>query len=257
MHRLVTLFAAALFTAVIGTGCISAEVLTPADISVDELEKKIQLAMDPQNRYASAKNTVCRQEVTTERWMEDPLVQMVEVKFAKPDLFRWVTYDDNQPVIGIITNGKQCWFADYKEKSVSPVGEDDMKAMQRIRHIAQIADPGSRLKEVFPLIQVYQCQSSEQKDCYKLVCKRDEESDAFNIYVDKNTFRIFRISGVFSIGAGSLDYDARILRYRLYEGFFIPAEMEIFQNGTKQTSRIITYRINTEIDPADFRPPVF
>ncbi len=256
MNRLFSLFATALFTAVIGTGCISAEVLTPSDISVEELEKNIQLAMDPQNRYASAKNTVCRQEVTTERWMEDPLVQMVEVKFAKPDLFRWVTYDDNKPVIGIITNGKQCWYADYKEKSVSPVGEDDMKAMQRIRSVAQIADPGSRLKDIFPIIRIYLCKN-ELGEFYKLECQRDEASDVFNIYVNKKDFRINRISGVFAIGEGSLDYDARILRYRLYEGFFIPAEMEIFQNGEKQTSRVITYRINTEIDPADFRPPVF
>ena len=112
-------------------GCSSFnEEISAADISIDELEKRMQQAMDPNGRFARAKSYVMRQQVTTDRsWMELPEVQMVEVKFRAPDQFKLTTYTDNEAETVLIASGKEGWMADMKRKKLTRL---DDKALQRI-----------------------------------------------------------------------------------------------------------------------------
>ena len=76
------------------------------------------------------------------------------------------------------------------------------------------------------------------------------------IYIDKNDFLIRRIKATFQLGSRSLRYDSTIQRYSLYEGVMIPTETTVVQNGLKQTTRVVYYKLDAVIPASDFRPPV-
>ena len=250
---------AALLAAVLFNGCATAtEELFETDLPLAELEQRMRQAMDPDGRYARAKTTISRQVVTTEYWLDEPKVEMVEVKFEQPSNFRWVTFEDNAPRFGIITNGDKDWMIDYSSRRVLTVDPEKRDLIERLRTLTRIADPGSRLSEIFPDIKVQLCRTGDG-EFYKLTCRKSPESDSFNLYVGRDDYLIRRFNGTFTVGSSrrKLDYDARMIRYGMYEGVRIPSETEIISNGERQKSKIIFYQLDAKIDPSEFRPPVF
>ena len=89
--------------ALFAAGCATTEVEEPipVDITLEELQSKMTRAMDPTGRYAKAKTYTMQQTTSTERFLDDPEVQRVEVKFARPDSFSLTTYEDNEPLSGV------------------------------------------------------------------------------------------------------------------------------------------------------------
>ena len=238
------------------TGCTPAfhEEVTASDLDYSQLELKMQHAMDPEGRFNRAKTYCMRQLVTTQQsWMEPDLIQMVEVKFRRPDQFKLTTYTDNEPESAIIINGKQGWAVNYRTEKVNPIKE---AMMPRLNAMMQLTNPANRLRNVFQNISVDRSRIDDE-DFYRLTCSNPGRNPIY-IYAGCNDFLTRRMRMNLSFNTGStLDYDSQMLRYSMYEGIRIPDESVVRQGGTKQHSKVIYYKLDTEIDDSEFRPPLF
>lgn len=236
-------------------GCATTEpeIESPADITIAELEKKMRSAMDPDGRYAKAKTFIQRQIVSTERFLDDPEEQVAEVKFERPDNFRLTTLDDNVPVSGLIVNGKKGWMVDFSGKRIV---ELTPQQLDQLKVLSGTANPDNSLTRALRDIRINNCRIGE-KEYYKISGLARNAGTPVDIYVDRNDFLIRRIKADFRIGSQSVRYDSTIQRYSLYEGVMIPAETTVIQNGQKQTTRVIYYKLDAVIPASDFRPPVF
>ena len=122
-------YALSVLAALLLCGCSSLpkETLSPSDLTVEELEERMAKATDPEGYYAKAQSFVMRQELKTKRFLDEPLVQMVETKFMRPDFFKITTYDDNRPTIEIISNGANSWVADYNAEKIRVLDADALR----------------------------------------------------------------------------------------------------------------------------------
>lgn len=141
-----TQFATLLFSALLAllAGCATAEpeIESPADITVSELETKMRTAMDPDGRYAKAKTFIQRQIVSTERFLDDPEEQVVEVKFERPANFRLTTLDDNVPVSGLIVSGNNGWMVDYSGERIVELTPEQL---DQLKILSGISNPDNSL----------------------------------------------------------------------------------------------------------------
>ena len=186
-------------------------------------------------------------------WFGDDKLKMVEVKTMRPDYFRLTTYEENEPVLALISNGKSCWVADYRGKRVSTLSPEEFR---RMRVLTEIARPGSRIDQIFSSITIQLCRIG-QREYYKLKCS-NPGMDPLEIYIKRENYLTERVRGRIRTGAiSSISYDSRLLGYGLYEGVRMPEETISTNNGEAQRSRVIYYKLNVPIDPAEFRPPVF
>lgn len=252
-----TQFATLLFSALLAllAGCATAEpeIESPADITVSELETKMRTAMDPDGRYAKAKTFIQRQIVSSERFLDDPEEQVVEVKFERPANFRLTTLDDNVPVSGLIVSGNNGWMVDYSGERIVELTPEQL---DQLKILSGISNPDNSLTRALRDIHICLCRIGEQ-EFYKITGQSRNSDNPVAIYIDKKDFLIRRIKAVFQIGSQSIRYDSTIRRYSLYEGVMIPAETTVIQNGQEQTTRVIYYKLDAIIPASDFRPPVF
>ena len=252
-----TLFSTLFLSAALAfrAGCATAEpeIESPADITVAELETKMRAALDPDGRYAKAKTFIQRQIVSTERFLDDPEEQVVEVKFERPGNFRLTTLDDNVPVSGLIICGNKGWRVDFSGKQIE---ELTTAQLDQLKMLSGISNPDNSLSRALRDIQINNCRIGED-EYYKVTGLSRNAGTPVQIYIDRNNFLIHRIKAEFRIGSRTLHYDSTIQRYSLYEGVMIPAETTVIQNGQKQSTRVIYYRLDAVIPASDFRPPVF
>lgn len=237
------------------TGCATEfqEEISKSDITLDQLESRMRQAMDPAGRFAGAKTYVMRQQITTEQgWMDPPLVQMVEIKFRRPDQFKLTTYTDNEPETAIIANGKSGWMADLKrKKSVSLDG----RALRRVLALVRLTDPGNRFEDVFSKVTIDKSVVDGQV-FYRLSCS-GEEGDPVCIYISAKDYLNKRMRMKFDVNGSTLDYDSQMLAYSMYEGVMIPDESVVRQGGTEQRTKVIYYKLDVPLDDAEFRPPLY
>lgn len=225
------------------------ETLSPSDLTLEELETRMAKATDPEGRYAAAKSFVMRQELTTKRFMDHPLVQMVETKFMRPDSYRITTYDDNQPTFAIISNGESSWTADYRSKKIRTL---DAESLREAKVLGEITKPGSRMSKIFSDVKIQRCRIGDE-NFYKLSCRNSDDS-SLDIYVDADDYQPERVRVT---GKDGLQYDSSLTGYGLYEGVRIPEETKVRSGDVESTSRVIYYKLDLPIDPSEFRPPVF
>ena len=252
MKLLLMLFSA--FCLFLAGGCGSfSEEISAADISIDELEKRMQQAMDPDGRFARAKSYVMRQQVTTDRsWMELPEIQMVEVKFRVPDQFKLTTYTDNEPEQMIIASGSEGWFVNMKSKKVIRL---DRQKLESVLMLARLTNPGTPLKKVFKKITLDRSRIGDE-DFYRLSCFREKDTPMY-IYVGCKDFFSRRLRMTMGVTGSRINYDSRMLNYSMYEGVMIPGESIINQGAVEQRSKVIYYKLDVELDDKEFRVPLF
>ena len=253
-------FIRALFPAVAAlvlTGCAAGfeEELSSSELTVHQLENRMRQAMDPTGRFVNAKTYVMRQQISTSRgWLEPPLLQMVEVKFRRPDQFKLTTYTDNDPETSIIVNGSSGWIVDVKRKKITKLNEE---ALSRVLVMAKLTNPGSKLGNVFDKVSIDRSRV-DGEDFFRLTCENNGRKPIY-IYVDTKEYlnRRMRMRFEFNGGRGGFDYDSQMLKYSMYEGVRIPDESIIRQAGVEQTSKVIYYKLDVSLEDNDFRPPLF
>ena len=188
-------------------GCASVdEVIGESDLSVEEIEAKKSLAIDPDGRYANSTTSVMRQEVRTEvGWLDPDKIQMVEAKFEAPGNFKIITYEENEPVYAIIINQNQAWSADYGSQSVISIPQS---WLNRVKILEKMSDPRTKLKDIFAQVTAEKVMMDDQI-YYKLFCVNPDEVE-LSIYIDARDFLPRRITGFFNVNGSKHHYDSRI-----------------------------------------------
>ena len=242
-------FVALAMLAICGCSSLPDEELSPADISLGELEKRMAEATDPHGRYKNARSFVMKQEVETKRFLDQPLIQMVETKFMRPDFFKITTYEDNQPTTAVIANGESSWLVDYKAKKVKML---DAEKLRQVKKFSDITSPGGKLSGVFSNITVQKCRIGDAL-FYKVACP-GEDGTVLNAYVGFDSCQIERVTVVTD---GKVTYDSSLKGYGLYEGVRIPEETVVRSGDVEQLFKVIYCKIDPPLDASEFRPPVF
>ncbi|MBR2344593.1 MAG: hypothetical protein IKA71_02270 [Lentisphaeria bacterium] len=254
MSRTVIFFCTGIVALLIMTGCASVkDSLSTPDITLEELEKKMDQATDPSGIFAQSRTYSLLQQVSTKRFLSDPDEYLVEVKFETPDKFSLTTYEENRPVSMWCSDGKRGWIADYNSRKIQML---DGKALRRMTVMAQISNPRESYTKIFPKVELHAC-SNELGNFYRIDCFGEEQNYPISIYVDAGSYLVKRMKFDAVVGSSTISYDARIKKYELREGVMVPVLTEIIQDGETQISKITSYRLNVSIPETDFLPPVF
>jgi len=235
--------------ALCGCSSLSNEELMPSDISLEELEKRMEEATDPNGRYRDARSFVMKQVVETKRVFDPPQVQMVETKYMRPGFFKVTTYEDNQPRIAVISNGECSWTVDYEAKKVKML---DAEKFRQVKKFSDITSPGSKLSGIFSNITVQMCRIGD-KSFYKVACP-DGNGPTLNAYVGADSCQIERIT---IVKDGEIVYDSSLKDYGLYEGVRIPEETVVRSGDSEKVFKVIYCKLNSPIELSEFRPPAF
>ena len=213
----------------------------PADISLDELERRMLRARDPNGVFLKAKSYLQKQVVTDKRTGEQ---QICEVRYLAPDRLNMLMRKENQPDSAIILNGDSAWKVNYPERKVTPIvglGLQQLKTMQRL------GDPDDSYQDLFKKVDLSLCRIGEY-EYYKLVCRPKLKGGyVLILYVGRDSYLLNRIR------IPELETETRVDRYALYEGVMIAEETV----SKDHFSRVIYNRLNLEMDEQDFLPPVF
>ena len=235
--------------ALCGCSSFSDEELSPAGITIDELEKRMAEATDPHGRFRDARSFVMKQEVERRSFFDTPMVQMVETKIMRPGFFKITTYEDNQPIAAVISNGESSWQIDYKAKKVKLL---DAEKLRQVKKFSDITSPGGKLSGVFKNITVQKCRIGNAL-FYKVACPGEDDT-VLNAYVGFDSCQIERVTVE---TGGKVTYDSSLKGYGLYEGVRIPEETLVKAGGSEQVFKVIYCKLNPPLETSEFRPPVF
>ncbi len=227
-------------------GCVFGpdEIDSSPDITLSVLEKKMLEARDPRGVFLNAKSYVQKQILTARG-----VSRLVEVKFLAPDKYKVVTMVDNAPGTAYILNGDSAWYIDYPKKMVVPITGD---LLQQVKTLTRLGDPDDSYQDLFAQVELKLTKIGDN-EYYKMICySKIKDQPPYILYIGKHNFLLHRIT----IPAPR-NFSSTVLRYGLYEGVMIPEETEIDNDGTVERSKINFNKLNAEIDPAEFLPPVF
>ena len=254
MRKLIAVFVLSIVAVLFFAGCAAVQdELSPSDLSLTELEKRMNKATDPENKFRSSKTYLLDQEVVEKRLFDDSEAEFVRVKFEQPAKFSLTTLKDNVPESVFCSDGERGWVADYRCRRVKMLSGSELK---RFQVLSQLGSPVSNFEQIFPKVVVARC-SNEDGNFYRIDCFSDNQAEPISFYVDSNTYLIRQMKARFKVGSGKLDYHAKILKYEKREGVMIPIITEVEQNGLKQESKVINYKLNLPFPATDFLPPVF
>ena len=255
--RKLCLFAAILFTAALFCGCATevVDVLSESDLTLDELEKRMNSASDPDGVFAASKSYTMRQEIIEKYWLNDDVVKMVELKFEKPGKMALITYEDNKPGSVFCTDGKRGWIADYGSRKIVQL---EKNALNRMLTLSSLGQPGGGgFNKVFAKVDVFKC-TNEEGSFYRIDCYGSESPYPVHFYLDSETFLTRKVCMKFEIaGSKTVNYSNRIIEYDERDGVMVPVTTEIEQDGEVQECKVIYYRINPVFTADEFLPPVF
>jgi hypothetical protein len=228
-------------------------------MTFEELEEKMRIATDPENRYANLKSYLQRQLVSSERLLDEPEEQFVVVKYMKPGHFAMTTYEDGgvsaPPVSGWIVTPNGAWVIDYKKRTVDKIGEQQLELLRRP---LELDDFVSRIRHNSEKIELSACRVNDEENFYKLVCyPRKHREEPVTYYVDQKTFLIRKMVTSFSVKGILIQYETTINRYSLRDGIRMPEETVSDISGIKSKSKLVDYKINPPFTAADFIPPIF
>lgn len=250
----------AVLLAVFFCGCNSwVEEPIETTMTFAELEKKMRIAADPENRYAELKSYQQSQVVSTEQLLDEPEEKFVTVKYLKPGSFSMIVSDEAeitaQPVTGWIVTPDGGWLIDYEKKKVEKLSEEKL---QMFRRPIELDDFASRIRQNSVKVELFACRVNDSKNYYKLVCyPRKYQDEPVVYYVDQETFLVRRMTTSFKLNGVRVSYETDILRYALKDGIRMPELTVSTLNGIRSKTRLISYKLNPEFTRADFIPPVF
>ncbi|MHB9139256.1 MAG: LolA family protein [Victivallaceae bacterium] len=225
---------------------------SPADLSLNELQQRMQKASDPDHKYAKAETYVQKQMLEVKKTFGDPVQSIVEIKFKRPDMFKTTTLRDNQQVNSVIFNGKQAWLVNYINRTVAPI---EGVRFETLKILFAMGRPGIRYTEIFKDIKLSQVRIDEI-EYYKMVCTPPlKEQAPLTLYVGKNNFLTKSLETFETINGEDLKYTATMDTYAMYEGVMIAKESTTDLGGLKQNYKVIYYKLNAKIDDDEFAPP--
>ena len=233
------------------TGCVSD---MPSDITLDELEQKMARAMDPQGEYRKARAYFQRQNVT-EEGLFSTKHQLVEVKFQRPDKFKFSFYEKNRVATEVLSIGNRAWMISYKDGTITPIRGI---ALEKIRIMLAMGHPDTDYDKLFGKTELTLTELDDGTVCYKLVCYPSlENSNPIIIYVDQATMLPRRMELTVKTVNGDIETVSEITEYKQFGKLNLPALTTTREGSREYSTRIVDYRINTTFEPDEFKLPEF
>ncbi len=229
----------------------SEEDVGPANISLDNLQKRMKQATDPKGTFRNASSYLMKQRLITNVDGEKDLYVII-TRFQKPNKLSITKLENGSLVNGQIINNKRAWMIDYQEKKVSPV---EGKVLKSFLLLFDIGNPSMTLSEIFKNIKLQSCRLGDKR-FYKLTCSTDDKDiPPISIYVGESNFLVKRIT--FTRKADGMQYISSIDQYNLYEGVMVSKKMTVRMNNVMQSYETTTYKLNPKLNTEDFIPPKF
>lgn len=250
-HRIVGLLFVALLS--LGSGCsslIEPEQL-PSDLTVSELEARMNMAMDPKGNYRHARTYIQRVITTMSIGWFDAKV-MMEVRFMKPDWMRVDTYVDREKITSIVYAGEHANVINWRDKEIIPLTGSEL---QKLSRFATLGNPDASYSSVFPRIDIFECEIDDVR-YYWMRCyfNADGSGNPYDVFVDQKAFLTRRVQFK-ADGIG--EYVAQIQQYTVYDDVVVPDIFSISQEGVSEECDVILYRLNAPITEEDFALPDF
>lgn len=246
------LYIAAIPAAAVVSGCSSVgETLSAADISLDELQSRKDIASDPEGRFARSQSYVMRQEISDEGIFGVPDKKIVELKYKRPNKIKSTIYSEGEPLNGYIINGDSAWTIDYKSRKVYPI---PLQHMEQLKTLTRLNTPSSKIKDVFKNVRLEYCSTGEG-NYYKLTCSNNE-NNIFEIYIDAKSYLTGRVRTTLLLPQGTVKSDSVMKSYSLYEGVRIADEATSRSGDTSQIQKVVDYKLDVPLEDEEFKPPV-
>ncbi len=227
----------------------------PADITKQQLFKRMLATSDPTGVYRKAKSYIQRQEQELSASSSKKNYFILEIKFKRPDKFKVTTLKARQPISALIFNGNKAWQVDYKtQKYVALEG----LAFQRAKLFFSMGQPGNQYSSIFPEIKLNESINGA-KQYYKLVCSSNIKGiSPITIFVGKNNFLTKRLElNIATANGGQELYISTMDRYALYEGVMVASLSTVKFRGKETKYRMIDYQLNIKLDDKEFQPPIW
>ncbi len=247
-----------MFAGLLIAGCATTggeDILSPSDLTLEELELRRNAATDPEGRFAASTSYIMRQEIIERYWLNDDVIRMVEVKFAKPDKMALITYENNKPASVFCTDGNRGWLCYYANRRIVQFDENGLRRMQML---ASLGRPGSgSYREIFAKVEVFRCVNDEGR-FYRIDCYGENSAYPVSFYLDSGTFLPRQVRMKVPVADGSyVDYINRIQDYGMRDGVNIPVTTIVEQDGVTHECKVIFYQLNPVFAESEFLPPVF
>ncbi len=240
----------ALFLAVL-TGCAAPEMTS--DITLDELEEKMAQAMDPAGEYRNASAYFQRQNIE-EEGLFSTNYQLVELKFQRPDKFKFSYFEKNMPVTEILSTDNKAWLINYKDYTITPLTGTNL---DKVKVMLALGHPETNYDKLFSKVDLFLTRL-DNKDCYKLVCQPTiERSNPIVIYVDKEKFLPVRMELTIKTADGEIRAISRIEKYQNFGQVKIPALIRVEEGWKEYLTRVVGYRLNAHFRKDEFELPAF
>lgn len=222
-----------------------------SDITLDQLQGLMSRSSDPTGLYHHAHSYVQKQisRVIGIFWDDE---YVVEVKFKRPNSWRTITYEDNQPMNGVFYNGQQAWLVDYHSKIKK---ELTGKPLERIRNMLKLLQPDSTFSSTFEKVRLSQVRI-DGVEYYKVVGSNPDQ-EPITIYVGKYSGLPKRLVTREKIAGMTVDYQSVMDSYAMYDHVVIANQSTVTVDASTQIFRVVQYRLNVDIDDSEFLPPSF
>ena len=233
------------------TGCGAVE--RPSDITLDELEAKMARAMDPAGDYRKASAYFQRQNIE-EEGLFSTNYQLVELKFQRPDKFKFSYFEKNMPLTELLSIGSRAWLINYKKYTVTPITGTDL---DKVKVMLALGHPDTDYDKLFSKVDIFLTRL-ENKECYKLLCQPTvENSNPIVIYVDKETFLPVRMELVIKTADGEVEAISRIEKYQEFGKVKVPALTRVEEGWKEYLTRVVGYQLNAHFKKDEFELPDF
>ncbi|MDD4180108.1 MAG: hypothetical protein PHE87_00595 [Victivallaceae bacterium] len=220
----------------------------PSDLTIEDLEKKMQKSSDPDGVFKSAQSYIQKQILTTKGIFFDDQY-LVEVKYKRPDMFKTTTFKDNQPFSTFMFNGQKAWIINHAKKQTTELTGD---SLIRMRNMSTLLMPDSTFSQSFDNLKLTQMRR-DGVEYYKIVGSNSGR-EPITIYVNKFTLLPKWLETREAIGSQKVDYVATMDSYAFYDQVMIANQSSVKVNTMNQISKVILFRLNVELDNSEFQP---
>lgn len=221
-------------------------------ITVDQLLKNIDKAVDPDDKAQDIKTIISKYEGA---------VSMQEIKLQITTMFKApnksktiIKAGENMPDGVEIFNGTEAWTI------VPGMGARQINGSQLdfMKLTAKMSNPANRMKDIFPKIEMApMLEKVEGVDCYKLICEPEEKLKLMPvaIFIDSKTFLPAKMVIMVFSDMGQIPGTTLYSNYKKLGGIVIATEQKTQTMGMEMTTKMLSVKFNDPIGDFEFEIP--
>ena len=225
---------------------------TATGISVEQLLKNIDKAVDPDDKAQDIKTVISKYEGGVS--MQEIKIQITTM-FKSPDKSKTIIKaGENMPDSVEIFNGREGWTI-IPGMGVRQINGPQLDFMKLT---AKMSNPANRIKDIFPKIEVApMMEKVEGVDCYKLTCEAEEKLHLAPaaIFIDSKTFLPVKMVIMVFSDMGQIPGATFYSNYKKLGGMMIATEQKTQTMGMEMTTKLLSIKFNDIIGDFEFEVP--